>query len=134
MINIQIISNPGQVISFNDTDEIKAFIAENEVQALNELEKQRFSVILLDYHLRGSETADYIGLLLKANKMAKVIVVADDLSDEHIIECLLAGAMGYQNTAQFDTYAEKMITLVHAGEAWVSRRLVAKILEIVVAK
>jgi len=129
MINVQIIGNAEQIKQAIMGEEMCISFLEDEVQALNAVEKLKPSVILLEYGLRKAETDDYIKLLLNVSADSKVVVIADELNDEGIFACLVAGARGYQNLNELSGYAVKMIKVVDAGEAWISRRMVAKLLD-----
>ncbi len=133
MINVQVIGiseHTNKVITSEDTH--IAFL-EDEVQALNAVEKIKPSVILLDYNLRQTETNEYIKLLLGVSKDSKIVVIAEQLKDEAIFACLIAGAKGYQNIQQLSDYSEKMINVIDKGEAWITRRMVAKLLDVLLS-
>jgi DNA-binding NarL/FixJ family response regulator len=86
-------------------------------------------MILLNFALRGSETADYTNLLLTASPASNIVIIGDDLHEEQILHCVLAGAKGYQNSLSLATYINRMIRAVAAGEAWLSRKIVAYVLD-----
>ncbi len=134
MINVQVIGNTEKIRQTVAGDEMCLSCLEDEVQALNAAEKARPSIILLDYNLRKAETDDYIGLLLNVSADSKIIVIVDGVNEEQIFACLVAGAKGYQNINRLNEYAIKMIKVVDAGEAWVARRMVAKLLNALVQK
>jgi len=134
MISVQIIGCIEQIKQELKDGNIAVSYFEDEVKALNAIEKTKPSVVLLDYALRKDETSDYIKLLLKISKESKIIVIANELNDDEVLNCLIAGAKGYQDSAQLNSYVLKMITVINAGEAWVSRRMVAKLLTILVQK
>jgi len=134
MISVQIIGCIEQIKQELKDGNIAVSYFEDEVKALNAIEKTKPSVVLLDYALRKDETSDYIKLLLKISKESKIIVIANELNDDEVLNCLIAGAKGYQDSAQLNNYVLKMITVINAGEAWVTRRMVAKLLTILVQK
>lgn len=134
MISVQIIGCIEQIKQELKDENIAVSYLEDEVLALNTVEKTKPSVVLLDYALRKEETADYIKLLLKISKESKIIVIANKLNDDEVLNCLIAGAKGYQNSTELNDYVLKMITVINAGEAWVSRRMVAKLLTVLVQK
>ena len=129
MINVQVIDNTGQIKLALINAKVNVSCYEDEVQALNAVEESQPSVILLNYEVRKEQTADYIGIIRKANLESKIIIIADKLSEEKIIKCLIAGAKGYQETKQLETYVDKLIKVVDAGEAWITRRMVAILLD-----
>ncbi len=79
--------------------------------------------------MRGSETAGYIDLLLSHSPATSIVVVGDNLQDEEVLGCLLAGAKGYQNSGQLSSYIGKIVQVILDGEAWVSRRMTARLLD-----
>lgn len=129
MINTQIISTTEQIKQDTVSEEINVSFLEDEVQALNTVEKTKPSVILLDYNLRNAETNEYIRLLLGVSKDSKIVVIADELRDKEIFACLIAGARGYQDINKLADYFEKMVKVIDAGEAWITRRMVTKLLD-----
>ena len=129
MINVQVIDNTGQIKLALINAKVNVSCYEDEVQALNAVEESQPSVILLNYEVRKEQTADYIGIIRKANLESKIIIIADELSEEKIIKCLIAGAKGYQETKQLEPYVDKLIKVVDAGEAWITRRMVAILLD-----
>ncbi len=102
---------------------------DNEVNAMNLLADCDPAVVLLNFSVRSAGTAEYIELLSQANPSLKIIVVGNNLADKDIIPCIYAGAIGYQNENKLAHFFSKMIAVVQAGEAWVSRRLIAAIVD-----
>jgi len=134
MINVQAIGITEQLSQVFDQEEMNISFFDDDVQALNAAEQVQPSVIVLNFDMRQAETYDYIRLLLKVSADSKVIVVANKLSDDEVLACLIAGAKGYQSLSQLDHYAVKMIKVIDAGEAWVTRKMVAKLLEVLVGQ
>jgi len=134
MINTYIIGSIEQLKQEFKGENMMVSYFEDEVLAFNAIEETKPSVVLVDYALRKAETDSYIKLLLAVSKESKIIVIANELNDDEILNCLIAGAKGYQNTAQLKDLVVKMITVVDAGEAWLTRRTVAKLLNIIVQK
>lgn len=129
MIKVQIIDKTDCINLTLLDAEVNSSLCDDEVQALNAVEKMQPSVVLLNYDVRKEQTIDYIRLILNVSSESKVVVLAEGLSDEKILSCLVAGAKGYQNLKQLDEYVNKLIKIVDAGEAWITRRMVAKLLD-----
>ena len=129
MINVQVIDNTSQIKLALINTEVNASWYEDEVQALNAVEENHPSVVLLNYEVRKEQTADYINLIRKANLESKIIIIANELNEDKIIKCLIAGAKGYQEIKQLEIYADKLIRVIDAGEAWITRRMVAILLD-----
>jgi DNA-binding NarL/FixJ family response regulator len=130
MINVLIIGITEQLKQAVEDEGMCVSFCDDEVQALNATEKEKSPVILLDYRVRKAETDEYIKLLLDVSADSKVVVIANELNDKDIFACLIAGARGYQNINGLSEYAVKMIKVVDAGEAWITRRMVAKLLDV----
>lgn len=129
MINLQIIDNSDQIKLALLDAEVDLSVYSDEVRALIAVEEIQPSVIFLSYNVRKEETGDYIKLLLKASEDSKIVVIADELNEEKIVNCLIAGAKGYQDLKQLQVYAKKLIMMVDAGEAWITRRMVGILLD-----
>ncbi|MCK5120780.1 MAG: response regulator transcription factor [Methylococcales bacterium] len=134
MLNLLVIDNTAQIRPALSDVEVNLSLHDDEVQALIAVEKIQPSVILLNYEVRKEETADYIKLILKASIESKIIVIADQLSEEKIVNYIIAGAKGYQDVKQLQAYAKKIIKVVDAGEAWITRRMVAILLDELIKK
>ena len=129
MINVLIIDNAEEIKPVLSGTVANIALHTDEVQALNALENKQFSVVLLNYAVRKEETVEYIRLILKASMDCKIVVIAEELSQEKILDCLTAGAKGYQEIKQLDFYADKIIKVMDAGEAWITRCMVAVLLD-----
>ena len=101
----------------------------DEVKALNEIETYSSVIVLLHLNMVQAQTPEYIGLLLKANSKSTIVVIADELSDEEILKCLLAGAKGYQQQGQLVDYASRLVNAMNDGEVWITRRMTAILLD-----
>jgi len=126
------------ILVIDRTDQIKpdlSAVQENvlymndEVKALNEVEKYSSVVVLLHINMMQEQTAEYIAVLLKANPKSAIVVIADELSDSEILKCLLAGAKGYQQQGQLREYASRLVNVMNNGEAWITRRMTATLLD-----
>ena len=129
MINVLIIDNSEQIKPVLSDTVANISLHIDEVQALNAVEIEQPSVVFLNYSVRNEETGEYIKLILKARTDCKIIVIADELNQEKILHCLIAGAKGYQHIKQLDYYADKILKAIDAGEAWITRRMVAMVLD-----
>ena len=129
MIDVLLIDKTGQTMSLLPMEKLGIEVFDNEVKALKVVEQSSSSVVLLHYNVREEQTEDYIRLLMQASSDSKVVVVADALDESSILKCLLAGAKGYQKVDQLSHHAEKMITVIDAGEAWITRRMTATLLD-----
>ena len=84
----------------------------DEIKALNALENTPEAVVLLHHDFLQQQTVEYIKLLVAASSNSKIAVIANELNEEGILNCLLAGAKVYQHVDQFKHYANKLITVM----------------------
>jgi len=129
MIDVLIIDKSSQIEQGLSAGDIASELFDDEVKALNSLEQRKPMLILLHYAVRKEQTADYIRLIIRANPKNKVVVLADELSEKDVLSCLLAGAQGYQQLSDFDRYARRLVTVMAAGEVWITRKMTAILLE-----
>ena len=129
MTAIYIIDNTGEIQLAAANKLSVAEMCENEIQALNRLETGLPAIVLLHYAVREAGTTEFVRILRQVNSAAEIIILGDNLQDELIIQCILAGAKGYQNIITFENCVEKLITVVAAGEAWISRKMVAGLID-----
>lgn len=111
----------------NAEAEVLLFV--DEIKALNAAEAVQPELILVDYALLGDETPDFIRMLLDVSESSKLVVIGDQLAEEDVLRCLLIGAQGYQGYQRLPDCIEKMIRVVINGEAWVSRKMVTRVLQ-----
>jgi len=101
----------------------------DEIQALNAVETMQPEIIVLNYAIQKSRTAEFISLLFQTSEHGKIILVAESLADEEVLKCLIAGAKGYLQIHEVKNFINKLLYAVNAGEAWITRRMVAKLLD-----
>jgi len=129
MIDVLIIDKTEQIKSLLLVEKARVQVFDDEVKALNEIDQMTSAVVLLHYNVREEQTEEYIKLIMQTSSKSKVVVVADELDESVILTSLLAGAKGYQKLNQLSDYAEKMVTVIDAGEAWITRRMTATLLD-----
>jgi len=129
MIDVLIIDQTDRIAASLPEVGINAQCVSDEVKALNALEQNGSVAVLLHYSVMQQQTPSYINVLLKTRSNSNIVVIADDLAEEEILNCLLAGAKGYQQLNQLNEYASRLIKVIDAGEAWITRRMTATLLE-----
>lgn len=129
MADVLVIDKTGQIKPELSTVRAQIQYIDDEVKAINELEKSSSAVVLLHYDVRKEQTADYIRLIVKTASQSKVVVVAQELSEKEILACLLSGAQGYQHVERLSHYSARLIAAVKEGEAWITRRMTTKVLD-----
>lgn len=130
-MKIQVIDNAGQIQQHLLSADAEVAYYADEIQALNAAEQLQPALILLNFSVRGSATADYTNLLISASPNSNVVIIGDNLHEQQILDCVMAGAKGYQNSSTLAEYIGRMIRALAAGEAWLSRKLVANLIDAV---
>lgn len=120
LINPQLLIAQADVSYFDD-----------EIQAINAAEALKPELILLCYAMRREETPAYIDLLLSLSSSTSIVLIGDGLSDQQVLSCLLVGAKGYLNSSDLSAYIGKILKVIPLGEAWVTRRLTARLLDFI---
>jgi DNA-binding NarL/FixJ family response regulator len=101
----------------------------DEIKAINAVELHQPELLFLDYNFQGAESANYIDLILSRSPSTSLLLVGENLADEQVMSCLLVGAKGYQNSNKLQMYIDKIINVISEGEAWISRRMTARLLD-----
>lgn len=101
----------------------------DEIQALNAAEQLQPNLILLNHSVQEGNTAEYVRLLLEASPRTNLVVLGERLAEDAVIRCVLSGAKGFQELQQFSQYRDRLMRAVADGEAWLSRKLVATLIE-----
>lgn len=128
-MKVLVIDNAEQLAPLLFDSDVELLCFADEIQALNAAEQHRPELIFLDYAVLGDQTPEYIRLLLDASDGSKLVVIGNNIDEDDIFHCLLTGAQGYQDIRQLAHYVDKLIKVIMLGEAWVSRKMVARVLE-----
>lgn len=118
-----------EMLSVGSDDLRAAEFCSNEVQILNRVSETDHCILMLHYNSLKSKTPEFISMLRKANPQVIVVVIGHELGSDEIINCVFSGATGYQNIDTLSQYLGKLIKVVEEGEAWISRKVVAKLIE-----
>lgn len=87
-------------------------------------------VVLLGLSLCAEGSFELLTALHLGCPDSVVLLLTDHISDpEKIVEALARGARGYLERAAYPTFLVKAVRAVHAGEAWVPRKMVGQILD-----
>lgn len=129
-MKILVIDNAGLITACLAAVDADLVCHDDEIQALNAAELQQPALVILSYAVRSHQTPDFIRLLLDVAPATSLVVVGDQMEENDVLRCLSAGAKGYQTLSQLPHYSIKLVNAVMDGEAWVSRKLVARLLEV----
>lgn len=128
-MKIQVIDNSDLIVSHLTELDNELVCSANEIQALNSVEQLQPGLVFLNYAVCGEKTPEYIRELLNAAPATSVLVIAERLSEENQLQCLMSGAKGFQLLEHLPQYQLRLVAAISNGEAWVSRIMVAKLLD-----
>jgi DNA-binding NarL/FixJ family response regulator len=129
MISVLIIDNENALARHVNEEGLVVHVYGDEVRAFNAATLLKPDIIILNYTVQNTNTAEFIALLCKASEQSKIVLMAQQLTDDEILDCLVAGATGYLQSKEMPRFINKLIPAVHAGEAWIARRMVAKLID-----
>lgn len=102
----------------------------NGLDALAAVARLRPRVLLLDFDRPRLDALVALPRIRLRSPRTKVILLRTRRTSETLIlEALSRGARGYLDRAAVPTFLPKAVRAVDAGEAWVPRRMVSKILD-----
>ena len=91
--------------------------------------KLRPRILLLDVHMAAGNGVALLRILRQKSPRTKVILLTRRASQARILDVLAHGARGYLDKKAFRTFLPKAVRLVDTRQAWVPRKMVAKILD-----
>jgi DNA-binding NarL/FixJ family response regulator len=86
-------------------------------------------ILLFDLKMNKNNAAPALVLIHAKTPHTKVILLTGRASDAKILEAISQGARGYLGPTVIRRFLIKAVHVVHAGESWVSRAMVAKIID-----
>lgn len=103
--------------------------AQSGLEALSATAKLKPRILLLSLNLlKGKEIAQLF-VLRQKSPQTKVILLTHRAPKTRILEALSYGARGYIEEKVLSAFLPKAVRCVDAGEAWVPRKMVARIIE-----
>ena len=124
IIEVQVIDNSNRILLQVTDKRLNVNVSDDEIQALSFTAKKQPEIVLLHYDIQNDETGKYIRQLLKQSKNTKIIVLAENISEDEILNCFMAGARGFMRINEMNQFANKAISVVFKGEAWIKRKMV----------
>ena len=86
-------------------------------------------ILLLDLTLSRSNHLPVLPVIRHESPRTKVILLTRRVSERRILDALAQGAPGYLEKRSLHEHLAKAVRVVAAGEAWVPRRMIAKIVD-----
>jgi len=103
--------------------------ARSGLEAITCAARLRPRILLLGLPLVQTESGSLIPALRQKSPQTKIILLTDKDSDALTLEALASGARGYLDRSVLGTFLPRAVRVVDAGEAWVPRKMVAKIMD-----
>src|SRR5207244_6404690 len=103
--------------------------ARSGLEAMTAAARLKPRVLLLDPSVVGGEGASLVSTILEKSPKTRIILLTEHASDADILDALSEGALGYLAKPVHPTYLTKAVRAVAAGEAWVPRRMVGKVID-----
>jgi DNA-binding NarL/FixJ family response regulator len=86
-------------------------------------------VVLFDLKMNKRNEVPALMLFRAKSPRTKFILLTGRASDAQILDAISQGARGYLDPTQLHRFLIKAVRVVNAGESWVPRAMVAKIIE-----
>lgn len=86
-------------------------------------------VLLLDLSLLRGNGIALLPILRRKSPRTRVILLTGRVAEARVLEGLAHGARGYLDQKMLRTFLPKAVRAVDAGEAWVPRKMVARIVD-----
>ena len=87
------------------------------------------SICLLDLELSSEFGATLIAVVRRKSSRTRVILLVGRASEERILEALSHGAVGCVTKKNVARFLPEALEAVSSGEAWMSRKLIPKIMD-----
>ena len=100
--------------------------AANGLQAIDLISDLKPDVALLDINMPKLDGIQLIPIIKQKSPETKVLMLTASKDKAKILNSLKAGAMGYLSKNTHTSALFKAIRIVHRGELWVERKLVAE--------
>jgi DNA-binding NarL/FixJ family response regulator len=85
-------------------------------------------VLLLGMDLSPGNSVVLLRILRQQTRRTKVILLTDAVPESAILDALAHGARGYLARRALPVFLTKAVRAVNAGQAWVPRKMVTKII------
>ncbi len=99
------------------------------MQTLACVSKLQPDVVLLNANMPEMNDMEDISLITRRSPKTKLLILPVIRDEALLFQALKAGAKGYLSKDASGTNVAKAIRMVHQGELWLERRLIAKLVE-----
>jgi DNA-binding NarL/FixJ family response regulator len=129
IMEIVIIDQQETLARLIPTGRLSVRFFDDPLAAYQFIETSRPAIVFVGFELLNDDAARYIEYLYRIIPQSPIILTAGQLEDDKILDCLARGARGFLKNNEAEKFIDKLISVVLNGEAWVSRRLVVKLLQ-----
>ena len=99
------------------------------LEAVSMIGRLKPRVVLLDLNLSSEFGASLISVLRRKSSRSRVILLVGRAREARIIEALSHGAVGCVSKKDLSRFLPEALEAVASGEAWMSRKLIPKIMD-----
>ena len=103
--------------------------AQSGLEAVSATARLKPRVVLLDLNLSSEFGASIVSVLRRKSARTRVILLVGRAPESRIMDALSHGAVGCVNKKDLDRFLPEALVAVSSGEAWMSRRLIPKIMD-----
>jgi DNA-binding NarL/FixJ family response regulator len=103
--------------------------AQTDLEVVTSTVKQKPRILLLSLNLLKGNGGALLFSLRQKSPGTRIILLTRVASEGRILEALCRGARGYLEEKVLSTFLPKAVRCVDAGEAWVPRKMVARIID-----
>ena len=104
-------------------------VARNGLEAISAADGLKPHILLLNLNLFKGKGDNLLRALRRKSPRTKMILLIRRASQTVILEALAQGALGYLKEKAIDCFLLKAVRQVEAGEAWVPRKMAARIVD-----
>jgi DNA-binding NarL/FixJ family response regulator len=103
--------------------------ARSGLEAITSAAKLRPRILLLELILARDGGSSLVPALRQKSPQTKIILLTEGASEARTLEALCHGARGYLDKSVVSRFLPRAVRVVDAGEAWVPRKMVTKIMD-----
>ena len=104
-------------------------VARNGLEAIAATARLKPRVLLLNLNLFKGKKSNFLRALRQESPRSKIVLLTRRASQAAMLEALSQGVRGYLKEAAIISFLPKAVRRVDAGEAWVPRKMVSKIID-----
>jgi DNA-binding NarL/FixJ family response regulator len=108
--------------------------ARSALEVIASAARLRPRILLLDLMLARASGSSLIAALRQKSPHTKVILLTERASQAGTLEALCHGARGYLDRSVVSEFLPRAVRVVDAGEAWVPRKMVTKLMDRLAAR